>query len=836
MQQFTLLLTSFVIVFLANCTCAAISKCLTYDKVINEAQSSTSSGSKRHYDEAFLHELGDLFSPQDVPPSGGLPFENFAHQPRSAKARTEEHHSTQIYGSDLGVDEAFWNELGDLFSPQDVPQSGGLPFDNFEHQPHSAKARTEEHHPTRTYGSDLGVHEAFWNELGNLSSPEDALWVGGPPFEDFAHQPHSDIVKTGEHPSTRSHESRSGVHGTQETPFYDISSGTLSLQRKSNNQILETWEAAKNENHITQTSKYYPELIYLVQADQKSMNEHQSNWGKPTSLDHLGLFYKPLFKDEDKSRKGRLDEMFTIYKLVGQQHSSAFHIRLNDLLSELTTKSSRKGKKGTSSFTKIVQGRLLLIIKSSLVQTRKYAQLFQYNANENSLSRIQEEAFQFLAYFWRFALTKEEDERNEFYMVHKNNLVRACLVNAERALYHAGRTEMKVPAAAWAGTEAFVFSKWKTLLKLSEKSLIEERLESDSMRYKMDKFRKIQEQIPDEWDERRLSEIDISTPAQVCRTLGFGARLKLEFIDGFENKAFALLQYFCEFALFDQVDETRRDLRLEEAFNKDETLENSRVILSIDSEDEEIGECISWHATEFFVWWLWEQELTPDQKNQIIESIRLWAKTANIYELDHEGIDEGLEEIPGQFVKISKEGDRRLIYNRLNRYGELALNHCGFNMQEFLKMIGRRFPKLVDGFQKKKDKYIFKRISYLMKSCFLKIKMFASFRMGGLKKAEFVNGYETQAISLLENFWLLVLFGESDHKGDNLRKENSMKLEQILENVRRTLILASSDLKKLESPSWHATSFCLQWIWHQELDPSLKTKIYNAVLRLSDAA
>ncbi|MBW0464798.1 hypothetical protein O181_004513 [Austropuccinia psidii MF-1] len=102
--------------------------------------------------------------------------------------------------------------------------------------------------------------------------------------------------------------------------------------------------------------------------------------------------------------------------------------------------------------------------------------------------------------------------------------------------------------------------------------------------------------------------------------------------------------------------------------------------------------------------------------------------------------------------------------------------------------------------------------------------------MGGLKKADFVDGYQNKAIRLLKKFWLLTLFGKSGHKDEDLQKEKSMKLDEILNAVRKTLHNAT-DLKKLESPSWYAMAFCIKWLWHEDVDNPLKTRIYNEILR-----
>ncbi|MBW0523450.1 hypothetical protein O181_063165 [Austropuccinia psidii MF-1] len=323
---------------------------------------------------------------------------------------------------------------------------------------------------------------------------------------------------------------------------------------------------------------------------------------------------------------------------------------------------------------------------------------------------------------------------------------------------------------------------------------------------------------------------------QVYRTLEFGARLKSEFVDGFEGKACNLLQYFCEFALFGKVDKTRRDINLEENFKQHDVFENFRATLSIDEENEVVGEWISWHATEFFVWWFWNKKLTTNQKTQIVQRIESQGRERKLVE-DNPRIHGKLDGIPDQnftdhdrFLMVSSAESKVLIDKYFHKFGEVALNRYKSDIEELSETIKQEPKNLIEPL-KKRPKFIVDRITYLTKASLLKINVFASFQMGGLTKADFVDGYEAKTADALRNFWLLLLFGKSGHNGEDLIREKSMKLDEMLKNARISFANKTTDTKRLETASWYATRFCMRWLWHEELDQVIQTDIYEEILR-----
>ncbi|MBW0464796.1 hypothetical protein O181_004511 [Austropuccinia psidii MF-1] len=348
--------------------------------------------------------------------------------------------------------------------------------------------------------------EAFWDELGDLVSDEDALRLQSP-----THRPHSIVAKTEVDTWLTALDSGFRPGG---------SSDVVRFENKSKIKVRKAAEALEDANYITQSSKKLKGLDDLLKSGQQGMSEDEKSWGelkKFKNKNNLDIIHKLPSKENVESRKERMIYLLIIYKLEGQKNASHFLAPLNVFLSELKPKIARKSMKGTSSFKEPVAQRLSLIIKSSLLQIRIYAELYQYCVEEENVRALQEEAFRYLQYFWRLALTKTEDEKSPYFIVHKDISVEKLLAKAENALYFSGTPEIKVALAAWAGTHAFVFFKWNTHFGRKHKQEIEKKAKFYATHYCINTslLRRMPTQIIEESDQERISQMDISTPAQV---------------------------------------------------------------------------------------------------------------------------------------------------------------------------------------------------------------------------------------------------------------------------------------------------------------------------------
>ncbi|MBW0462015.1 hypothetical protein O181_001730 [Austropuccinia psidii MF-1] len=739
--------------------------------------------------------------------------------------------------------------------------------------------------------------EAFWQELGDLFSPEDALWSDEPPLQNFPHQPHYIMSKTTEYTSTQSHENELGVQQAPKAQPLGLPNSISSFETQLKTVKPETLSIHETGNCKTQLSKKKDESrIQVFEPREESMSEDEPRGGERQHENNLELLRKPkkakntklldtprytkkhkslrpkLFKFKDIKKKKRLLDMHTIYKLAGEKNVGTFRTELHQFVLELKQNGYQKRKRGLSAITKSSRNLLSLVFKSSLLQISLYAQI-QMKVEEALLGKIQKKAFTFLKGFWTMALAKNEDKTIPYYHVYQADHVKSCLTRAKRLLLNRGAAEGRSEAAAWRATEAFVYFYWKISFHRLQGSSVTKKLESSGgaeYNMKTSLFLKSQAYNEQFWPEDKTSPIDIATLAHLCResyrhsilfyskilaqgefdrlhlslngflksiwnryderldifietaiddiinricyiikssflklqvyySLGFGGRLKLNFAGGFEAKAFGLLEYFCEMALFGEVEGKIRDTGMEEKFNTNGILENSRISLSIDAENEAVGEWISWHATEFFVSWFWHRELAAYQKDRITERIDSVGKEKNIAALYDPKSDEELEAIYGQ---ISQKGSRNLIDRYSRKLGEAGLKHYKYNMDKPRQTILDRRKELIAPLRLEACSVISRRIAYLMKVSFVKIQVFASFKMGDLPKADFVDGYEEKAIQLLTKFWLLTLFGKPDSEGQDLAKEKSMRLDEVLQDARRILDLSTTD-DRIRSVSWN---------------------------------
>ncbi|MBW0470230.1 hypothetical protein O181_009945 [Austropuccinia psidii MF-1] len=743
----------------------------------------------------------------------------------------------------------------------------------------------EEAQPSTRSSMQPPDDETFWRELGDLVGDEDALRLRGPPLQNLPHQPHFAIQKKEQGPSsTRIHTSDRGIHRIQNTPLSDRSTISSSLDNKSKIENKDTGEALEDGNYMAKSSTKEDDGLIHVAESEESMSEDEPSWTEPQSEKNEKLLHMASSSYQRKMKRLQLLELQTVYKLAGEKNLDVFRPQLHQFVNKLKLKGPGKSKKEDPfSITKITRDRLSFAIKSSLLQIRTYPRFSRRVAKNQDSKAVSKVAFTFLKYFWRLALTRKSDKKSPYYHIHQTPIVKKFLQKAKIAVRTPGSTERRMQAAAWSGTEAFVYFLWEVSTTASQKHAIGEELKCLGKEYNLqtslllkvqvcclnylreqkalpvagsdlaEVFRKtyrnsilchskilgqaalkhfqlkLEDFLKFVWnlyDHKLQIFQDTTIEAIINRVsylvkssflkvlfysgLRFGAKLKPEFVNRFYNKTFNLLKYFCEFALFGEVDETRRDFRLEENFQKAGNMINSRVILSIDEEDEAVGEWISWHATEFLVWWCWNQKLTSDQKTQIIDSINFRGRRISMSESDYRRFDEDLGAIPDQNAeKLNKE-----------------------HLVPYFKSMGQDALTRLAPLNTKEPLFFVQPVVYLMQTSFLKIIIFASFRMGGLTKADFVDGYEEKAIHLLKNFWLLAFLGKSDHAGEELKKENSMNLEEILENVRKVVDIYSTDERKLESSSWHAVSFCIKWLWHENVEVPLKTKIYYEILRL----
>ncbi|MBW0468117.1 hypothetical protein O181_007832 [Austropuccinia psidii MF-1] len=319
---------------------------------------------------------------------------------------------------------------------------------------------------------------------------------------------------------------------------------------------------------------------------------------------------------------------------------------------------------------------------------------------------------------------------------------------------------------------------------------------------------------------------------KVLTPLGNQNQINTYFVDNFDKKIFEFLKHLCSFALFGKADSTSEYfVGLEEKINKNKKFQEIRRILSADGDDELLGEQASWHATKIFASWVWSEELTPERQRKAERQIKTLIENRSITPSHKSEIVEDNGLISNQALT---KGKRTVLSTCAKTLGRERLEEAFINLDQFLQYIVDTWTTQEHClFKRKLPEYITRRIAYVMETSFLKLKIFSSFEMGGLSRADFVDEFEAKAYRLLKFFWTLVLFDKHEHlTQEDLERKESFDVEKFLQYAKTSITTKAGSEAKLDPASWQSTLFCVQWLWYEELSAYQKSKINNIILRL----
>ncbi|MBW0507247.1 hypothetical protein O181_046962 [Austropuccinia psidii MF-1] len=641
------------------------------------------------------------------------------------------------------------------------------------------------------------------------------------------------------------------------------------LNKGSSAQRSQTLPSRQQEH--PQRSESVAALDEEVYMDQSSNKRRKKESSKIDELarKQIQSDYQALFQSYGIDKTDRRIVLLRLYELVGDKNVDTLRDELDTFLKSVKPANIGKRKRGYSIREEELCKRLSFIMKSSLLQSRLYAQLCQ-NANAKELCELQKEAFKFLKDFWTLALAQTEIHEFEEDTEGEITSLETLLNKAASLIYGGGPNEAGGEAASWLGTQGFTLAKdrsnrWlkfpsgnvfrfpffglilgdgKLCFALSRSALnfcIEKLGEIALMEYKINLSDLLQVVKQREKDWRRrfpersctsiVRRIEYAMKASFLKIQFFfalktGVEWKRGSIYGFEAQCFRLLECFWHFALFGEFIHQNELPEIETKILQEDFLEEARERLRVKGVSKEKAEVASWYATSFCVWWFWGEIVKKEEKTQIYDAILLRARENNIRppeELDEEQIDNIQESSSSQYIL----GDSIQAVSRV--LGQAELNRLSLDLTAFLKLVRNQCEMGLDRFEGKTDDFIVNRVAYVMRSSFLKIGAYPYLKSKEKYQGYITNHFAAKAFHLLEYFWNYALFGVADKESEYSGIENQFDHENILENARKKFELGSGAEDKGEPPAWHSTAFCVWFFWKEKLTPHQKLQINNQI-------
>ncbi|MBW0462014.1 hypothetical protein O181_001729 [Austropuccinia psidii MF-1] len=648
------LLTSLMVFLLANVTSAGLLDYPTHANAINEAQSSAHSGFQPYNDDAFWSELGDLVGDEDALQLRG-PLQNFPHQhspqpPISPSEITMEYYPSQLHGSDLSVNLGRQNglvrgenqvgiempetvtnhETGNL-----VTQSSNKEDEALSHLVESDKAMSE----TETRGEEFTQKRQYEESHELLDKPG-----YGKKLKLVPNHRYEERKKSSNQYSLRYEEKNEKVRNVEMATIYQlVGEKNLDTFRTSLYEFVCGLKRKGSEEEakdfIPLTKQFRHRLLLACKASLLQIDVYARLFNKDVNKGDLMKVQEEAFLFLQffwRVASTTIEDVTSKYyytrqnKFVNSCLERAQNVLYNTNCEELRTESA--SWRGTEAFIHIYWNKDFPVGEKVSIKQNLRLYVAQFNIDTSLFLRVQ-----------AFKLQAWHEETGS--PLDASQLVQFCRDKYRYSILFYSKT------LGQAGLDRF---------RLSLKPLLK------SVWNRYDDRIKLFIETPISDIINRVSYIMKSSflKLHVYYSLGFGAQIPSEFVDGFNTKALHLLQYFCEFALFGKVDEKNRDAVIEEIFNKDEIFAISRISLSIDAQNEAVGEWISWHATEFLVRRISQKNLTPDQKEQITKRIEYVAEENNVAALFDPRTDEEFEETFSQVEYFLTFHSARALFDR----------------------------------------------------------------------------------------------------------------------------------------------------------------------------
>ncbi|MBW0490165.1 hypothetical protein O181_029880 [Austropuccinia psidii MF-1] len=299
-----------------------------------------------------------------------------------------------------------------------------------------------------------------------------------------------------------------------------------------------------------------------------------------------------------------------------------------------------------------------------------------------------------------------------------------------------------------------------------------------------------------------------------------------------EERAFCLLNNFCELVLFNTCDPKSEYYKREAEMKEDNSLKQARLKLSCRGGNEQHAETASWHATTFCLRWIWEEDLEPRQKTQIIDAIMSQQQTTDLlnpFNFGQKEITETAVSVSAQMVK-KKYRSRVSIQFYCEKLGGAALSDCEPSLADFLNTILERYDDWLGSIKKRKKESIIARASYFMKASFLRIQFYDSLELGGPSRTGDDGDFKEKTFRLLKNFCYMALLARGNPNVEPSATETISKKDGALEAARSKLGAIGANDENAETASWHATEFCVRSFWQKDLKQRQKSQINKAIM------
>ncbi|MBW0515849.1 hypothetical protein O181_055564 [Austropuccinia psidii MF-1] len=158
-------------------------------------------------------------------------------------------------------------------------------------------------------------------------------------------------------------------------------------------------------------------------------------------------------------------------ELAGEHDPKAFSKELDAFLNSVqqnySPQTARTSHLNKDSFCK----RLSHILKESLVRSKIYVSSYQ-KMDAYGQMIFQKKAFEFLKYFWRLALTNEEESEVEYHNIQSPLLIPLYFQRAKTLFESQSKQYIDGESASWYGVQAFVDIHWSSGLNNIQKKLI----------------------------------------------------------------------------------------------------------------------------------------------------------------------------------------------------------------------------------------------------------------------------------------------------------------------------------------------------------------------------
>ncbi|MBW0498575.1 hypothetical protein O181_038290 [Austropuccinia psidii MF-1] len=315
-------------------------------------------------------------------------------------------------------------------------------------------------------------------------------------------------------------------------------------------------------------------------------------------------------------------------------------------------------------------------------------------------------------------------------------------------------------------------------------------------------------------------------------SLGLPIRLPEDFLIDFKTKVFRLQQYFWELVLFQKAIFPSDLISTKPNLTNSMAVENARKPLQqIYGASEQKAESASWHASEFFIFWLWGHKLTSKQKTEIKNAIIAQERPVRMQELAEASKKFFSEKDRSHNILFHKpqQTHRRLVSSCTESLGNTALKNHELRLKQFLKLILMQYKYVEEEFKNKKKDLILNRASFVMTACFIQIQEYSSLKLGVKLREDAVKDFEEKVFQLLRYFWELVFFGKGvppsqyPEIGENIKKSDEFT------RARESLSNCAGGDETARNASWHATKFLIRWLWNQKLSNKQKGVINDKI-------